>query len=62
VWILPSDRRMFALSGWRGQSILVDPGNRLVMVHTAVRRNPSDPRDRDEMLALWQGIVREVGR
>ena len=62
AWILPSDRRMFALSGWRGQSILVDPGNRLVMVHTAARRNPSDPRDRDEMLALWQGIVREVGR
>ena len=62
VWILPGERRMFVLSGWRGQAILVDPANRLVMVHTAVRRHPSDPRDRDEMLALWQGIVGEVGR
>ena len=53
---------MFALSGRRGQVILVDPTSQLVMVHTAVRRQPNDPGDRDEMLALWQSIVRELGR
>src|SRR5207237_5002051 len=39
TWILPGDRRMFLLSGVRGQAILIDPASRLVLVHTAVR-NP----------------------
>jgi CubicO group peptidase (beta-lactamase class C family) len=58
VWILPGDRRMFGLSGWRGQAILVDPASRVVMVHTAVRKRPDDQEGRDEMRALWHGIVR----
>src|SRR5205814_861117 len=37
TWILPGDRRMFLLSGVRGQAILIDPASRLVLVHTAVR-------------------------
>src|SRR5205814_8224498 len=41
VWILPGERRMFALLGVRGQAILVDPSSRLVMVHTAVRKQPA---------------------
>jgi CubicO group peptidase (beta-lactamase class C family) len=42
VWLLPGEQRRFALLGIRGQMILVDPASKLVMVHTAVRNNPSD--------------------
>jgi CubicO group peptidase (beta-lactamase class C family) len=43
TWIFPGDRRMFALLGVRGQAIYIDPASRLVMVHTAVRKQPVDP-------------------
>jgi CubicO group peptidase (beta-lactamase class C family) len=60
TWILPGERRMFALLGVHGQAIFVDPSSRLAMVHTAVH---TDPADRiPEALALWQGAVQEVGR
>jgi len=35
VWIFPGEQRRFALIGFRGQMILVDPASKLVMVHTA---------------------------
>ena len=60
VWILPSERRMFRLSGIRGQAIYIDPTSRLVMVHTAVRKQARDPGIR-EANALWQSLVRELG-
>ena len=60
VWILPGERRMFAFLGVRGQAIFVDPASRLVMVHTAVRKQARDPGGR-EATALWRGIVRELG-
>ena len=60
VWIFPGARRMFALLGVRGQAIFVDPASRLVMVHTAVRKQPVDPGVR-EAVALWWSIVRELG-
>jgi CubicO group peptidase (beta-lactamase class C family) len=60
TWILPGDRRMFALLGLHGQAIYVDPSSRLVMVHTAVRKLGEDPFT--EPLALWQGIVDQLGR
>jgi CubicO group peptidase (beta-lactamase class C family) len=60
VWIFPGERRMFALLGVRGQAIFVDPGRQLVMVHTAVRKQPIDPGGR-EAIALWRGIVRHLG-
>ena len=37
LWILPGDRRMFALIGAEGQYLFVDPKSKLVMVQTAVR-------------------------
>ena len=37
----PGEQRRFALLGIRGQTILVDPATKLVMVHTAVRKKPS---------------------
>ena len=60
VWILAGERRMFRLSGVRGQRIFVDPAGRLVMVHTAVRKQWRDPGNA-EANALWQSLVRELG-
>ena len=52
VWLLGGERRMFALRGIRGQAIYVDPASRLVMVHTAVRKQARDTGVR-EASALW---------
>jgi CubicO group peptidase (beta-lactamase class C family) len=61
VRIFPGERRMFALVGLRGQRIFVDPASRLVMVHTAVRNEaPRNPGDSEE-IALWQGLVQQLG-
>ena len=62
VWIFPGDRRMFALLGVRGQSIFVDPASRLVMVHTAVRKESAAGGSRAESIALWQALVRDLGQ
>lgn len=55
TWIFPENDGSFVLLGVRGQSLFVDPGRRLVMVHTAVRRDSRDPRVA-ETLALWRGV------
>ena len=61
TWIFAGERRMFALLGVRGQAIFVDPVSGLVMVHTAVRKRPTgDPGER-EAVALWRGLVRDLG-
>jgi CubicO group peptidase (beta-lactamase class C family) len=60
VWILGGERRMFALRGVRGQAIYVDPASRLVMVHTAVRKQARDPGVR-EANALWRSLVQQLG-
>jgi len=56
TWIFPGDRRMFALLGVRGQTIMVDPANRLVMVHTAVRKQAAGG-SATEVGALWRAVV-----
>jgi CubicO group peptidase (beta-lactamase class C family) len=60
IWILPGEQRMFAFLGVRGQAMFVDPASRLVMVHTAVRKQACDPGVR-AATALWRSIVRELG-
>lgn len=60
VWILPGERRMFALCDVRGQAIYVDPASRLIMVHTAVRKQARDPVIR-EANALWRSLVQQLG-
>ena len=55
TWIFPGERRMFALLGVRGQTIMVDPAKRLVMVHTAVRKQPSGGST--EVGPLWRAVV-----
>ena len=47
--------------GVRGQSIFVDPQSRLVMVHTAVRKQPGNDPGNREAAALWQAVVRQLG-
>jgi CubicO group peptidase (beta-lactamase class C family) len=61
TWILPGERRMFALLGVRGQGIFVDPASRLVLVHTAVRKQPGGG-GATEIRALWQGVVDTFGQ
>jgi CubicO group peptidase (beta-lactamase class C family) len=61
VRIFPGEKRMFALLGYRGQAIFVDPASRLVMVHTAVRKRPSGDPGQAEARALWHGLVRALG-
>src|SRR5438552_3258399 len=61
VWIFPGERRMFAFLGVRGQAIFVDPASRLVMVHTAVRKQPGNDPGNREAVALWQTVVRQLG-
>ncbi len=60
TWIFPCERRMFALLGVRGQTILVDPNARLVLVHTAVRKQPSTPGP-TELGALWRAVMETLG-
>jgi CubicO group peptidase (beta-lactamase class C family) len=59
VWILPGERRMFALLGVYGQAIFVDPASRLVMVHTAAYKQAADSNA--EAFALWRGVVAGLG-
>lgn len=62
VWILPGEQRSFALIGIRGQMIFVDPASKLVMVHTAVRQKPSDRASYADPIALWLGVVAQLGK
>jgi CubicO group peptidase (beta-lactamase class C family) len=56
VWIEPGPERRFMLRGSRGQFIFIDPGAKLVMVHTAVRQKWSDPADAETRF-LWAAVV-----
>lgn len=61
VWLLQGDRRNFALLGIHGQTIFVDPPSKLVLVHTAVRRKPSNNPEAGELRVLWQALVARYG-
>jgi CubicO group peptidase (beta-lactamase class C family) len=62
VWLFPGRQRRFALIGIRGQLILVDPASKIVMVHTAVRLKPAEPRANAETIALFLGAVEQFGK
>jgi CubicO group peptidase (beta-lactamase class C family) len=57
-WILPGEKRRFALIGRFGQVIYVDPELKLVMVQTAVA-NDADALIWMESLDLWAGVVQK---
>jgi CubicO group peptidase (beta-lactamase class C family) len=56
-WVFPAERGVFALLGVRGQAIFADPARQLVMVHTAVRKQPVDLAGSREAIALWRAVV-----
>ncbi len=62
VWILPGAQRRFALLGIRGQTILIDPASKLVLVHTAVRPKPSEESSYAELMTLWFHVVAQLGK
>jgi CubicO group peptidase (beta-lactamase class C family) len=57
LWLFPGERRQFAMLGYKGQYVCVDPVSKLVMVHTAVE----DPTYKDEPWALWSALVDQLG-
>jgi CubicO group peptidase (beta-lactamase class C family) len=61
VWLLPGPRRDFALLGIHGQTILVDPQSKLVLVHTAARVRPTGDPQIGDLLALWAALVERYG-
>jgi len=61
VWILPGERRMFAMLGSGGQFVLVDPASKLVMVQTAAGGDPMGPEGA-ETLRLWAAVVAGLGK
>jgi len=57
LWLFPGERRQFALLGYKGQYVCVDPASKLVMVHTAVEEAGYS----DEPWALWSAVVDQLG-
>jgi len=55
LWLLPSDKRQFALFGNYGQRICIDPASKLVMVHTSVEA-------KTEIWRLWSALVKQFGQ
>jgi CubicO group peptidase (beta-lactamase class C family) len=62
TWLFPGEQRRFALLGLRGQIIFVDPASKLAMVHTAVRKKPSEPASNAEAVTLWLQVVAQLGK
>lgn len=60
VWILPGERRVFALLGMDGQRIFIDPRSKLVLVQTAIWTSDHDP-DMQEVFALWNALLAQYG-
>ncbi len=59
LWLFPGDRRQFALIGYKGQYVCVDPISRLVLVQTAAEA--PNASDNDETWALWSAVVEQLG-
>ena len=53
-YLFPGSRRQFALLGFKGQRICIDPAAKLVMVHTALEEGP-------EIWRLWAALTAQFG-
>ncbi len=53
-YLLPGGRRQFAMSGSNGQRICIDPGSKLVMVHTGLDQTT-------EVWRLWAALTAQFG-
>jgi CubicO group peptidase (beta-lactamase class C family) len=58
TWLIPGKERQFMLRGVRGQGVFVDPGSKLVMVHTSAGNLSGDW---GELLALWLNVSKAFG-
>jgi CubicO group peptidase (beta-lactamase class C family) len=58
-WLFPGNRRQFALVGYKGQYICIDPISKLVMVQTALDAPGADFNY--EAWSLWAAIVEQHG-
>ena len=63
VWTFPGTQRRFALLGVYGQSIFVDPAQKLVMVHLAANATAKSGQTNmgREVGSLWYGLVTHYG-
>ncbi len=59
TWLVAGKRRMFALRGYRGQFVIVDPEAKLVLVQTAARSGSDSTADW-ELLALWEAVTSQL--
>src|SRR5262245_42253190 len=57
--VRPSDARQFALVGYKGQYICVDPISKLIMVQTALEAPGAGSND--EVWSLWSALVERHG-
>ena len=57
TWILPGNRRQFALRGVRGQFVFVDPAAKVVMVHTAAGEIGTPI---GELVSLWSRVAEQA--
>ncbi len=60
-WLFPLRHRTFGMIGIYGQCIFVQPDSGLVMVQTAVNKEPSDAEAGRERDALWRGVLSSLG-
>ena len=60
-WLFPLRHRTFGIIGIYGQCIFVQPDSGLVMVQTAVNKEPSDAETGRERDALWRGVLSSLG-
>jgi CubicO group peptidase (beta-lactamase class C family) len=61
VWLLPGDRRQFSLRGIYGQTVMIDPKTKLVLVHTAARPKATNNVGEAELMVLWNALVAQQG-
>jgi len=59
LWLFPGNRRQFALVGYKGQYVCVDPPSKLVMVQTAVEAPGAESNY--EAWSLWSALVQQHG-
>lgn len=62
-WTFPGNKRRFAFLGVYGQVIMVDPGQKLVMVQTTANATAQSGKTTlgREMDAFWRGLVSHYG-
>ncbi|HUN52374.1 MAG TPA: serine hydrolase [Candidatus Sulfotelmatobacter sp.] len=61
VWISYGERRRFSLLGIHGQSMLIDPVTKLVLVTTAVRPEAAGGPSGIELADLWYAVLAQYG-